>query len=122
MRYIAFILLVIISFTAPITAQTHTLVFPKGVEIMSDQTQTTEVKPLYITKTDLEQRFAELKKAHQEAIANVNALAGAMQQIELFIQTLTERETPVKDSGSKASEQKEIPGIVDRKCDEKGCK
>jgi peptidoglycan hydrolase CwlO-like protein len=94
----------------------QTLELPEGVEIMKDQTS--DPKPLVISKVDLEQRLESLKKAHQEAIANVNALGGAIQQVEMFLQELNARELEAKKP-----KIKEVPGVVEKskKCDAKGC-
>ena len=62
------------------------------------------IKPLVLTRTDLESRLTELKQARNEMTANLQALSGAIQQVELFIKDLIDREDVGKPTNKKPTE------------------
>lgn len=76
--------------------------------------QALDPKPLTLSKTDMDQRLVELKKAHAEVMANLNAIAGAIQQVEFFITELANREVAAKQKTDEPK-LKEVPGIVEKK-------
>lgn len=76
---------------------------------MEDQKPASE--SIVIDKKELESRLAELKQARDSAAANLQAISGAIQQVELFIKEISDREA----AAIKQSAGKEVPGIKDKK-------
>jgi hypothetical protein len=70
-----------------------------------------ESAPLALTKADLETRRAELIKARDEMAANLQALSGAIQQVELFIKSLADRESLTRKAEEEKQNANPVPTV-----------
>ncbi len=59
-----------------------------------------------VTKEALRQRIAELDKMREQAIANVNAISGAIQECEHWMAVIEEREKAQKEKPGKEEKKK----------------
>jgi hypothetical protein len=78
------------------------LELPDGTTIDADQTP--DPKPTVITKIDLEKRLEELKQAQSQVSANLQAIGGAIQQVEYFLKEIEAREQAIKEKEKQPNE------------------
>ena len=73
---------------------------------MPAQTVPATVKPApAITQQALEQRIASLKTQYDQAIANANALQGAIQDCQYWIEQLKTADAEKKETAEKATQK-----------------
>lgn len=58
-----------------------------------------------LTKADIEKRLANLERDRQAHEAQINAIMGAIQDCEFWLEKLTAAETPPKEGGSDGPHQ-----------------
>ena len=71
----------------------------------------TEKQPATVSRVSIEKRLADLKQAHQQAAANLQALGGAIQDCEYWLGELNKAENevakpPAKSKPTEATKEK----------------
>lgn len=76
--------------------------------VLFSQAQTpTEKPPFQIGKAELQERIAKLEVARDQAIANVNALSGAIQECTYWLERIENEEARAKKAKEKPPKPEE---------------